>query len=377
MKIAQSYWTAKAGWRTLDAGIPESDLVFYFYAPGLFETKTLWQDLRARYPSGHLVGCSTGGEILDRDVLDDALVVTAVRFEQSQVKTAMVTLGPGEDARDAGRRLAEKLPTAGLRAVFVLSDGIHVNGTALVRGLIDCLGEGVTITGGLAGDGANFRSTAVGCDALPVSGQIVAVGLYGTALSVSHGSVGGWDCFGPKRRVTRSAGNVLYELDGEPALDLYRRYLGEEAERLPGSALLFPLSIIAPEDPDSDVVRTVVGVDDQAKSMIFAGDIPEGASAQLMRGHFDRLIDGSARAADAAKVSGGDLPRLALLVSCIGRKLLLGERIGEEVEAVADSLGEGTKLVGFYSYGEISPHATSGRCELHNQTMTVTVLSED
>ena len=111
--------------------------------------------------------------------------------------------------------------------------------------------------------------------------------------------------------------------------------------------------------------------------MIFAGDVPQDAVAQLMRGHFDRLIEGAAQAALAAKSANGGSEHLAILVSCIGRKLLLGERIVEEVEAVTATLDEGTAITGFYSYGEISPHPESGRCELHNQTMTITVLSED
>jgi hypothetical protein len=124
-------------------------------------------------------------------------------------------------------------------------------------------------------------------------------------------------------------------------------------------------------------VRTILGINDAEDSMTFAGDIPDGSLAQLMRANFDRLIDG---AAGAAQSSVGPLrngsPELALLISCVGRKMVLGQRIEEEVEAVAEVVGPGAQLAGFYSYGEISPFTPTATCELHNQTMTVTTLSE-
>jgi hypothetical protein len=207
---------------------------------------------------------------------------------------------------------------------------------------------------------------------------VAAVGFYGRHIRIGHGSAGGWDVFGPRRKVTRSKGNLLFELDGEPALDLYERYLGEDAKGLPGTALLFPLQIYDPNRPDHVVVRTILAVDRQARSMTFAGDVPQGWMAQLMRGNFERLAAGSAEAARqaCAEIRDGNGEGVALLVSCIGRRLLMGQRIADEVEAAGVELDAGMSRLGFYSYGEISPHAVSGVCELHNQTMTVTTLRE-
>jgi hypothetical protein len=191
---------------------------------------------------------------------------------------------------------------------------------------------------------------------------------------VSHGSRGGWDIFGPERVITRASGNVLYELDHRPALALYKQYLGDRAAGLPATALLFPLSVRASprEEPR---VRTILGVNEEENSLIFAGDVPQGSLAQLMRANFDRLIDGAGSAARLASVgTAANGQELAIAVSCVGRRLVLGERAEEEVEAAAHVLSA-AKLVGFYSYGEISPFA-SGRCELHNQTMTLTRVWE-
>jgi hypothetical protein len=205
---------------------------------------------------------------------------------------------------------------------------------------------------------------------------IVAVGLYGPDLQIGYGSLGGWDVFGPVRLITRSRGNVLYELDGQSALALYKRYLGEQAGDLPASGLLFPLSVRA-RDSDKGVVRTILGVSDTDDSMTFAGDIPEGAYAQLMRANFDRLVDGAIGAARVSAAAIGPAPPdCALLISCVGRKMVLQQRVEEEIEGVRDVVGSKAVLAGFYSYGEISPFTPTARCELHNQTMTVTTLSE-
>jgi hypothetical protein len=261
----------------------------------------------------------------------------------------------------------------------VLSDGLRVNGGRLVAGITEVIGGGIPLTGGLAGDGAAFNETLVGADAEPRSGVVGAIGFYGTAIRIGHGSAGGWDPFGPRRRVTQSEGNVLLTLDDQPALDLYERYLGEDdVKGLPGTALLFPLVIQDPLRPDHEVVRTIVGIDRERRALVFAGDMPEGWMARLMRGNFDNLAAGAAEAARQAAVGLADDVKgdeVSVMVSCIGRRLLMGQRITDELEAAAREM-RSTARVGFFSYGEISPHAASGCCELHNQTMTVTTLRE-
>ena len=214
---------------------------------------------------------------------------------------------------------------------------------------------------------------------VPVADHVTAVGFYGDAVQIGHGSAGGWDPFGPRRLVTRSKGNILYELDGKPALELYKQYLGERAEGLPATGLLFPLALSRPdasggESEDRRVVRTILAVDEASQSLTFAGDIPTGAYAQLMKAQLDRLIEGAEQAAGLAS-RGVDGPVLAVAISCVGRRLVLRERTEEEAEGVQDYLPAGSQIVGFYSYGELSP-ISSGNCDLHNQTMTLTTIRE-
>lgn len=378
MQVTQVRWSEELGWSSLPASWPvtQAQVAFVFGSGALLKRSALLAELRERAPQTALFGCSTAGEILGDEVRDETLAVTFVHFAHTTVSVHSVDIGAGISCRVAGAELGYSIRAAGLRLVIVLSDGLGVNGSDLVRGLRMTLPENVLVTGGLAADGARFSETYVLSGGQAERGRAVALAFYGDRLRVGCGSMGGWDQFGPERRITRSEGNVLYELDGKSALGLYKQYLGEHASELPASGLLFPLAI-RPEEESNPLVRSILGVDEQNQSLTFAGDMPEGWYARLMRANFDRLVDGAHGAAQAglAGMAAGDT-QLALLISCVGRKIILQQRIEEEIEAVRDVLGPAAAITGFYSYGELAPFTTGARCELHNQTMTITTLGE-
>ena len=349
MKTEQRTWTQAHGWAPNSSGplAQSAQLVLLFGATAVLQDPRLVEPIRKFYPAAHVLGCSTAGEICGTQVSDDSLVATAIHFEHTQVRTAQVSLERNTDSQQAGEFLARALPHAVSRGsgpeqklahVLVLSDGLSVNGSDLVRGLMKHLPEGVAVTGGLAGDGTRFGETLVFKGDVPEKGAIAAVGLYGSRLKVGFGSLGGWDPFGPERLVTRSKGNVLFELDGRPALGLYKQYLGEHAEGLPATGLLFPLSVRV-KPGETPLMRTILAVDEQQQSMTFAGDVPEGAYARLTKANVDRLVDGAVGAARASRQTGALQPELAILISCVGRKLVLKQRVDEEVEGVRDILG--------------------------------------
>ncbi|MEZ5974048.1 MAG: FIST N-terminal domain-containing protein [Planctomycetota bacterium] len=378
MQISQSTWSDPSGWQGAALnGVAQPDLVLVFGGRSALADPVRIAEIRAAYPQTNLIGCSTAGEIEGVRVHDDTLVATAIRFERTQVQVASLSLEEvGGDSREAGRQLAARLPQGGLRHVFVLSDGLQVNGSELVEGMVQSLPAGTTLTGGLSGDGALFEQTLVLVGEQAAGARIASLGLYGDHIRVGSASLGGWDPFGPERVVTRSEGNVLYELDGTSALTLYKKYLGEHASGLPATGLLFPMTVRSGDD-DEPVMRTILGVDEATGSMTFAGDVPQGSLARLMKANFERLVDGAGDAARSSYSPLGDTPaELAILISCVGRKMVLKQRVEEEVEAVREALGAQAVLTGFYSYGEISPFTPDARCRLHNQTMTVTTLSE-
>jgi hypothetical protein len=372
MKLATFRYMNDAWSRPFPDLDSERTMVLAFAAPSFGARPDLLVELAATYPRAAMIGCSTAGEIDQTRIRDETITVAVVQFERTRVRQAEARVEDGTSAYTAGLRIAAELLSPELRAVLVLSPGTKVNGHELVNGLNARLPERVIVTGGLAGDGDRFGQTWVVASGRIERDAVVAVGLYGDHVRVSHGTRGGWDTLGVER-VTKSQGKVLYALDDRPALALYKEYLGDLAADLPGSALMFPLAVRGQDDGHS-VVRTVVGVDEAEQSLTFAAEIPAGSYAKLMRASRDRLVLG-AQAAGTAAVGRFEGPVLCVAISCVGRRLVLGERSEEETEATLESLPVGTALVGFYSYGEISPH-TTGRCDLHNQMMMLTVLGE-
>jgi hypothetical protein len=233
----------------------------------------------------------------------------------------------------------------------------------------------VLITGALCGDGARFEKTLASYNEKPKAGEIVAIGLYGASLEVTFSIKGGWTPFGPERIVTKSKGNILYELDNVPALDLYKKYLGDKSKELPSAALLYPLNVKS-EKENQSIVRTILNIDEAENSMILAGDIFENSTVQLMMTNVDNIVGAAEEAAIKALKFRKKKPELAILVSCIGRKLVLDQRVEEEVEEVIEVVGNTATVTGLYSYGEIAPFVGESNCQLHNQTMTITLISE-
>lgn len=354
----------------------KANLVLVFGAPELLNTPEIYKELSGTYPSADIVFCSTAGEISGNQAYDQSVAVTAIEFEKTNIRSVSTNITNHSSSYDTGFFLRSALEEAQLKFVFVISDGTLINGSELVNGLNAANKTAILITGGLAGDGSRFEQTFTSLNAPPSKGNVIAIGFYGDYVQLGHGSLGGWDEFGPQKIITKSDKNVLYEIDNKSALDLYKEYLGPFKEELPGSALLFPLSI-NDGTTDKKVVRTILNIDEEKKSMTFAGNMPQGSKVRLMKANFDKLIDASAIASQYTLDTINNNPDLAILISCIGRKLVLQDRISEEVATARDILGSNVALTGFYSYGEISPlqNLTEG-CELHNQTMTITAIKE-
>ena len=353
------------------------NLVVVFGAPSFFSAGGDAGKFGAVFPDAAVIGCSTAGEVSGSGVQEGSCVVTAVRLERARILAGSTDLAGMADSRAAGQRLGREIAAPDLRAALVFGQGVNINGSALVEGITEVLGASVLVTGGLAGDNGAFAQTwTLGRNGVS-DRAVVAVGLAGEGLQVGHGSFGGWETFGPARKVTRCEGNVLYELDGEPALEIYKRYLGEYARDLPASGLLFPFAMLGDDLNAMGLIRTILGIDEKQGSLTFAGEILQDRYLKLMHASTDALIDGAETAAKAVQAMARlPAPALAILVSCVGRKLVMGDRVDEEIEAVAAVLGKDTVRTGFYSYGEISPFAPGLSCKLHNQTMTITTIAE-
>ncbi len=373
MKLLQTILSPSFTWRDLSGNLDPADagLVLTFGLRRAIAAPGVLAALQARFPAARQILVSTAGNFADTEIHDEDLVCTSLQLEASTFRCVAGRYTPGSDLAALCQEMNDRLSASDLRHVLVFSDGGLVNGTVLSEAFNAFLPAGVTLSGGLAGDGTDFAQTLVGLDEEPLPGGIVAIGLYGTALRIGFGSAGGWSSFGPVRTVTGSSGNILETLDDRPALEIYKNYLGPEAGALPGAALRFPLCVTSPGQPNP-VVRTILSIDEDSGSMTFAGDIPVGASARFMRASYEDLISGAEEAAQQA-VQAADL---VICVSCVGRRIVLGQRTEEELEGVRAAFGPAPVLTGFYSYGELAPSGRSLACQLHNQTMTITSLAE-
>lgn len=355
--------------------VPPS-LVFVFGHPAIIADGTLFSRIRSMHPRAIVCGCSTGGQIDGGHLVDDDAVVLALTFESTDIRLVEEMGVEPERSRQCGAALGRALCRDDLAGVFVLADGLRFNGNELALGLSDAVGENVPVAGGLAAGGDAFTTTLVSAGGAPASGRAIAIGFYGSAFRMRTGIGDGWQVFGPRRRVTHAVGNKIYTLDGEPILDLYRRYLDDEDfAGLPRTGLLFPLQISLPSESEQAVIRAVLGIDHAERALIFGGDVPVGSIAQMMRGTHERLVEGAATAASQIE-SAPSSSMAAILISCIGRRMLMGSRIEDEIISVTEKLGAMPR-VGFYSLGEISPFPGTGRPRLHNETMTIVTFSEE
>lgn len=352
----------------------ENTLVVACAAPEFADDETPLLDLARRFAGANVIGCSSAGEILGERMCDATVTVAAMRFSHTRLQRVSAPIWQS-NSFPTGQAIARQLLGPELRAVFLLAEGLDVNGSELVRGLNSVLPPHVVVTGGLAGDGSRFGRTWILEDNEPVRSRVCAVGFHGDRIRVGHGSSGGWAAFGDERRVTRAEGNVVFELDGQPALPVYRQQLGDRANGLPASGLLFPLALREPGQADKHVVRTLLAIDEKTQSLKFAGDLPTGHTVRFMRAELDHLVDAAGAAARAGSPGAATGPVLSIVVSCVGRRLVLADRVDEELQAALRALPAGTQQIGFYSYGELSPFGT-GHCDLHNQTLTLTTFTE-
>ena len=377
MKLVQAYKKENTDWHYLQDKIRlNNPLVLVFADRVLLENDIFLADIKTEFPYDHIVYASTAGEIFDEIVLEGTISVIAIEFEKSSfiVKTDNI-LNHNKNTTELGIALAKQMPAEGLKHLFVLSEGSFVSGTSLIRGLETDMADNVSLTGGLCGDNVRYQRTLASYNEKPKEGEIVLIGFYGESLEISFASFGGWLAFGPERIITRSEGSKLYEVDGQPSLELYKKYLGDKSFELAKSSLLYPLNVIAPGKTQA-VVRAAVSTNEEDQSMVFADEVPQDSRVQLIMVSPDGIAHGAQTASALAMQNRITKPQLALVISCIGRKVVMNQRVEEEIELVRETIGSDAAIAGFYSYGEIAPFHGSRDCELHNQTMTLTLISE-
>lgn len=383
MLIRQESLTSKMSFKELPSSSPlaSANLVLVFGSFKRFSDAKLPAQLKERYPTAQIIGCTTSGEISKNGVFDDSLQITAITWEKSTQRVVQTKMSGMQNSFETAASLARQLKADSLRTVLVLSEGLNVNGSELLQGFQSVLGD-VPIVGGMAGDSAAFVKTLQLFNDNISNNMVIAVGLYGKNLVTASGALGGWKPYGPPRKITRSEKNVVYEMDGKPALSLYKMYIGDAYSKgLPSTGLKFPLAIIEEGKRDVEKIRTLLAVNHDDGSLTFAGNVEEGLTVRLCQTTHDKLVEGAGGAAHlvtgALSAANTAQAGLAICVSCVGRKGVMADLTVDEITRVQEIMGSQTVITGFYSYGEFAPRPNTSDSVLHNQTMTIGYLSED
>ncbi len=331
--------------------------------------------LSSIFKNSTIIGCSTSGEIYQDELFEGCLSVAILKFEKTRFKLNKERFEDISQSYEVGINIVTKLQEEeDLKSIFILSDGLFINGSKLTKGINSCLKEGVIVSGGLAGDDDRFEKTWIFVDGQFISHCVVSIGLYGENINVFSSSYGGWKQFGINRIVTNAIDNTLFEIDDKPALRIYKDYLGENSKNLPASGLFFPL-MVKEKGYEKPKVRTILSIDEDKQSITFAGDIPVGSEVMLMKASFADLVNGAYKSGEELLFGKNVEDGISIAISCVGRKLVLGQKTEDEIDAVYKQFNSGVEQIGYYSYGEIAPFIEN-ECDLYNQTMTLTLIWE-
>ncbi len=354
----------------------ENTLIVVFAAHEYCDSPQPLEELCNAFPQSKIIGCSTPVVVCDGALLEGAISVGIIRFKHTQIRLSYASVQAFEESRTAGQNLGKHLADAGLKGVLIFSDGVTTEATDLVRGLQEILPPNVTIAGGLA-SGHTLDDTWILCDGELKRFHACAVGLIGNTVELTRATGGGWRLIGAECKATRTSGRTLFELDGEPAKDVYQRQVGSDVGfGLRKSATRYPLTVRLPS-LEMQIVRDVNSIDEESGAIELAGDIPEGVIVQVMTTTEDEILDGVDEAIERMR-SKTILPQnnaLAVCVSCAGRRTVLLEKTSEEAALAHDGLGHGIHQIGMYAFGEIST-TSSGPPHVHNETITIGLIRE-
>ena len=356
------------------------DMLWAFAAVSYNQQRVL-DGIASVAPGTQIIGCTTDGEISTAGLSVNSVVMMAMVSDRIRFHTSFVEQ-LSKDSYEAGVELGESFQGLNCRYIQIFSDGLCGNADKIIQGIKASLGDDIKIAGGTAGDSGDFNRTYQYFGDRVLTDSIVGVAFEGD-FALGTGTACGWFPVGIAKKVTRSVENVVYELDGQPALQAYEKYLGKHADLLPAVGVEYPLGLLGRDGDEMDdsyfLCRATMGVDRQSGAIVFAGNVPEGTSVKMTIGNEADIIQAAGQAAQAAltKLQGGNAalkPKAIFLYSCMARKIVLGSRTNEEILAIQDVIGRDVPVIGFYTYGEFAPIGNSDHSYFHNETATMTVI---
>jgi hypothetical protein len=317
-------------------------------------------------------GCSSCGEIIADAhrgaALERSSVVALLELPSATFQVRLFD-GQGLDSLALGEAIGAWGKSIFPQPAFLVAlSGLKRDGEQVVRGLLGQFPEEVPLFGGLAGDDAVFRETFTFTNGRVTRDGAVVCVLDHERVALEGLATSGWVGLGAPKTITRSEGNTLLTIDGEPALDVYKKYLSIEEEDLPGIGVEYPLQVM--RDDGTHVLRAVVGVDHARRALVFAGTVPQGARVRFSSSPGFETIDLARRDFEAYPKMPAK-PDLMLVFSCMARHLALGPMVEDEIRAAQRVWN--VPGIGFFTYGEIGRNP-AGHCEFYNETCALAFL---
>lgn len=365
------------------AGITKPDLILMFATIG-YDQPAVLAAVRKAAGGAPVCGCSAEGTIA-RDEVDESLfsiVVMAIASDELRFDIGLVS-GLKADSAEVGRTIAKtiqpllKSDTLGL---FIFPDGLTINFEQLQAGIEDHLklDRLFPLLGGTAGDDFAMKQTYQYCNDQVVSDGVawaLILGRARLAWAVNHSCLP----MGVQHTVTRSEKNVIYEIDGRPALDFVKNYLTEEEIANWGKAAgHVSFGIEAPgdieEEYDRYLIRFMPAKDDQTGSITIPTEISEGTVIWMTRRDYDKMAAGVDRLGSQIKAQlGGATPKLIFQFDCGGRgKIFLRDQQRLQLLGRLQRQLPFSPWLGFYTFGEIAP--IGGHNCFHNYTAIVVAI---
>jgi hypothetical protein len=354
---------------TLEGMKPTAGLLFSTHEA---EPAPIVAGVREMHPQIDIVGSSSAAELSSVLGFQEGSVTLALFASDTVQMSGGLGTGIADDPEGAAREaLREASPRSEAEPRLCLTaPAPHQEPLRVLHELRSELGDHVPVLGGVSsatfddpGSAWQFCNDRFVHDGIPVL-------LFSGELAVSYGVDNGWRPVGKPARVTRSAGGIVHEIDGRPALEFYERYLGAGAGPSPAN----PLAVFE-EGADDFYLRAAATHNPETGSIVVFGGPPEDATVQLAVAMTDEIFEGTRSAVRKAveHFPADATPEAAVVFSCMVRKAVLGSQTATETEITRDELAANLPLCGFYSYGEIAP-LESGSTQLHNETIVAVLL---
>jgi len=367
----------------------KSELIIVFSSV-VFDQEKMLKGVREITGKISLIGCSTAGEIITKGPSKKSVVVMAIASEGIKFHT-----GIGADIKKGAIKAGEALgkdflsKTKNGKLALILPDVLTGNGADIVRGLQKVLGENFLIAGGAAGDDFLFKKTYQYYNDQVLDESVVGVIIEGD-LKFGIGVRHGWKPIGACKKVTKSEGSVLYELDNKPAMHIYEEYFGRKAEELKSEplarlAITYPLGLRI-QNSDEYLIRDPITAGEKGE-ITCAAEVPYGSEINLMLGSKKDAIQAASKAAEQCieefKEKNGSKITTALIFNCIARDKVLGRDAKKEIDVIRKALGDSVEMIGFYTYGEQAPicgqttsQAKLCKSEFCNETVVIVGFGE-